>query len=65
MLTEGVPNSSVGIESACNAGDPRSIPGSCGSAGKEPPAMWETWAQSMGWGDPLEKGKATYFSILA
>ena len=25
---------------------------------KNPPAMWETWAQSLGWEDPLEKGKA-------
>ena len=27
--------------------------------------MWETWAQSLGWEDPLEKGKATHSSILA
>ena len=33
--------------------------------GKNPPAMWETWVQSLGWEDPLEKGKATYSSILA
>ena len=32
---------------------------------KNPPAMWETWVQSLGWEDPLEKGKATHFSILA
>ena len=32
---------------------------------KNPPAMQETWAQSMGWEDPLEKGKYTYSSILA
>ena len=24
---------------------------------KNPPAMWETWVRSLGWGDPLEKGK--------
>ena len=24
-----------------------------------PPAMLETWVQSLGWEDPLEKGKAT------
>ena len=23
------------------------------------PAMWETWVRSLGWEDPLEKGKAT------
>ena len=28
------------------------------------PAMWETWVQSLGWEDPLEKGKATHSSIL-
>ena len=31
---------------------------------KSPPAM-ETWAQSLGWEDPLKKGKATHSSILA
>ena len=31
---------------------------------KNPPAMWETWVQSLGWEDPL-KGKATHSSILA
>ena len=29
------------------------------------PAMWETWVQSLGWKDPLEKGMATHSSILA
>ena len=28
------------------------------------PAMWETWVQSLGWEDPLEKGMATHSSIL-
>ena len=32
---------------------------------KNPPAMWETWLLSLGWEDPLEKGKATHSSILA
>ena len=32
---------------------------------KNPPAMQETWDQSLGWEDPLEKGKATHSSILA
>ena len=27
--------------------------------------MWETWILSLGWKDPLEKGKATHSSILA
>ena len=26
---------------------------------KNPPAMWEAWVRSLGWEDPLEKGKAT------
>ena len=33
--------------------------------GKNPPASWETWVLSLGWEDPLEKGKATHSSILA
>ena len=32
---------------------------------KNPPAMQETWVQSLGWEDPLEKGKATHSSLLA
>ena len=32
---------------------------------KNPPAMWEAWVQSLGWEDPLEKGKATHSSVLA
>ena len=32
---------------------------------KNPPAMQETWVQSMGWDDPLEEGMATHSSILA
>ena len=78
------PESSVGKETACNAGDPGSIPGLGRSAGegigyplhyswaslvaqlvKNPPAMQETWLCSLGWEDPLQKGKATRFSILA
>ena len=31
---------------------------------KNPPTMWGTWVQSLGWEDPLEKGKATYSSGL-
>ena len=32
---------------------------------KKQPAMWETWVQSLGWEDTLEKGKATHSSVLA
>ena len=31
---------------------------------KNPPAMQETWIQSLDWEDPLEKGKPTHSSIL-
>ena len=81
-FTWGFPDSSVGKESACNAGDPGSSPGSRKSPGegiayplllglslvaqlvKNPPAVWEIWVRSLGWEDPLEKGKATHSSIL-
>ena len=29
---------------------------------KNPPAMQKTWVRSLGWEDPLEKGKATHSS---
>ena len=77
-------DSSVGKESASNAGDPGSIPGLGRSAGEgagyplqcswaslvaqvvnNPPAMWEMSVRSLGWEDPLEKGKPTHSSILA
>ena len=32
---------------------------------KNPPTMRETWVLSLGWEDPLKKGKATHSSILA
>ena len=32
---------------------------------KNPPAMQETWVQSLGWEDPLEEGMATHSNILA
>ena len=32
---------------------------------KNSPAIQETWVRSLGWEDPLEKGTATYSSILA
>ena len=84
VIIKGFPDSLVGKESTCNAGDPGSLPRLGRSAGegidyplqyswasfvaqlvKNLPAMWETWVQSLGWEDPLEKEKATYSSILA
>ena len=32
---------------------------------KNLPPMWETWVQSLGWEDLLEKGRATHSNILA
>ena len=32
---------------------------------KNPPAMLETWVQSLGWENPLEEGMTTHPSILA
>ena len=83
-MVQDFPDSSVSKESACNAGDTGSIPGSGRSTGKgigyplqyswaslvaqlvkNPPAMWETWVQSLSWEDPLEKGISTHSSIMA
>ena len=84
FLAWGFPGSSAGKESAYNAGDPGSIPGSGRSPAEETgyplqytwpslaaqlvknlPAMQETWVQSLGWEDPLEKRTITHVSILA
>ena len=32
---------------------------------KNLPATQETWVQSLGWEDPVEKGRTTHSSILA
>ena len=32
---------------------------------KNLPAMQDIWIQSLGWEDPLKKGKATHSNILA
>ena len=80
----GFPDSSVGKESACDAGDLGSIPVLEKTNGegigyplqcslvslvaqlvKNPPAMWETCVPSLGWEDPLEKGKVTHSRVLA
>ena len=80
----GLSGSSAGKESACNAGDPGSIPESERTPWKgigypfqyswaslmvqmvkNPPAMWETWVQSLSHEDPLEEEMATHSSILA
>ena len=36
-----------------------------GSNGEDLPAMRETWAPSLGWENPLEKGMTTHSSILS
>ena len=84
LNAKGFPGDSDGKESAHNAGDQGSIPGSGRSPGegngnplqyswaslvaqmvKNLSAMQETWVQSLGWEDPLEKGMTTHSSILA
>ena len=72
----GFPDSSVGKESACNAGDPGLFDSWVGKIHwrrdtlptpvvlgfpmaqllKNPPVMWKSWVQSLGWEYPLEKG---------
>ena len=32
---------------------------------KNPPAIWETWVQSLGWEDPLEEEMPTHSTITA
>ena len=32
---------------------------------KIPPAVWETWVQSLGWEDSLKEGMAIHSNILA
>ena len=32
---------------------------------KNPPAVQQTWVQSLGWEDPLEEGMAIHSTILA
>ena len=79
----GLPGWLCDKESACNSGDPGSIPGSGRSPGegigysfqyswtslvaqmvKNPAAVRDIWVRSLGWEDPLEKGKATHCTIL-
>ena len=72
----GFPDSSVGKESTCNAGDPSLIPGLGRSAGERigyplkyswaslVAQLVKTWFRSLGWENPLEKGKANHSSIL-
>ena len=67
------PDSSVGKEYTCNAGDLGFLAHPLQYSWislvtqllKNPPAMQETWVWSLGWEDPLEKGKATHSSIVA
>ena len=45
--------------------DQREVPSKLAQMVKSLPAMQETWVQSLGQEDPLEKGIATHSSILA
>ena len=48
-----------------NINNRQSIPSWVAWTIKNLPARRETWVQSLGWEDPLEKGIATHYSILA
>ena len=80
IVALGFLGSSAGEESACNAGNPSSIPGSrsysregignslqyswaslVARTVKNPPAMQETWVQSLGWEDSPGKGHGNPF----
>ena len=74
----GFPGSSAGKESACNAGDPASIPESGRSPGEGigypfqyswaslvAQLVKETLVQPLGWEDSLKEGKAVHSSVLA
>ena len=75
LATKGFPDSSVGKESTCNAGDPHSVSGLERSAGEviDYPLQY-SWASLMAqlvknlpamWETWEEKGTATHSSILA
>ena len=59
------------LKSARSAGEGIGYPLQCSGTSlvaqlvKNLPAMQDTWVRSLGWEDPLEKGKATHSSILA
>ena len=76
--SKGFPNSSVGKESSCNAGDPGSIPelGRSPGEGIGYPLQYSwpslvakliknlpAWIRSLGWKDLLEKGILQYSSL--
>ena len=71
LKKQGFPDDSVGIEPACNAGGPGSIPGSGRYAREEKGyplqdslgfpcgSAGKTWVWFLGWEEALEKGKAS------
>ena len=65
----GDPNSIPGSSRSPGEGVGYPLQYSCASLvaqlAKNPPAVWETWVQFLGWEDPLEKGTAIHSSILA
>ena len=58
MFVLGFPSGSDGKESAYSGAS------LVAQTVKNLPAVRETWVQSLGWDDPLEKGIATHSSIL-
>ena len=55
----------MGVVSCCQLLDVRTFIQASQVSQKNLPAMQETWVQSPGWEEPLEKGMAAHFSILA
>ena len=56
------------VDTARTSSSPSSLPETKSGNHRWPknlPAMQGTWVRSLSWEDPLEKGKATHFSILA
>ena len=59
--TEGTPGPHMEIQEGCSDNRASLV----AQMVKNLPAMQETWVQSLGWEDPLEKGMATHSTILA
>ena len=69
MCNEGDPSSIPGLGRSAGGGIGYPLQYSWASLVaqmvKNLPTMRETWVLSLGWEDPLEKGKATHSGILA
>ena len=62
-----IPLLKMPVSSFCNQNYPNTYPSLASlmiQLVKNLPAIWETWVRSLGWEDPLEKGRVTHSSIL-